>query len=337
MSSRNAGVVADHEQRAAVGRERRDQGVVRREVEVVGRLVEQQQLRGRVGQQQRGQGGAEPLAAGQVADRPVGGGAAEQEARQPGADRVRRRRRARGWRRCRTTVSLAVEHVEPLGEQRDRDVGADRARARRQVAGDGVEQRGLARRRSGRPRATRSGPRRSSSTEAPVRITSASVVSTTRPRGTSVAGQVDPDRRGPRAAAPRRRRAGPARRRAARRGPCGSAAADFSARFFLKSIGGLAHVGRAPRCAPPWRALGEHPLGLDPVGPLPAQVGPGRGHRLLGGLLLGPDLLGVRREAAAVPAHRAVAQLADPVHPLEQLAVVADHEQRCAASAPSTS
>ena len=37
--------------------------------------------------------------------------------------------------------------------------------------------------------ATRSGPRRSSSTGAPVRITSASVVSTTRPRGTSVAGR----------------------------------------------------------------------------------------------------------------------------------------------------
>ena len=51
--------------------------------------------------------------------------------------------------------------------------------------------------------------------------------------------------------------------------------------------------------------------------------------RLLGGLLLGADLLGVRREPAAVPAHaRPSAQVADPVHPLEQLAVVADHEQR---------
>ncbi len=74
-------------------------------------------------------------------------------------------------------------------------------------------------------------------------------------------------------------------------------------------------------------ALGDHPLGLDAVGPLPAHVGAGRDHRLLGGGLLGRHLLGVRREAAAVPAHRAVAQLADPLHPLEELAVVADDEQ----------
>ena len=49
---------------------------------------------------------------------------------------------------------------------------------------------------------------------------------------------------------------------------------------------------------------------------------------MLGRRLLGLDLGGVRRVAAAVPADRAAAQVADPVHPLEQLAVVADDEQR---------
>ena len=85
-------------------------------------------------------------------------------------------------------------------------------------------------------------------------------------------------------------------------------------------------VRTALRCALPL-ALREDPLCLDPVRLLPAQVRLRGGHRLLGGLLLGLDLGRVRREAAAVPAHRSVAELSDPLHAFEQLAVVADHEE----------
>ncbi len=75
-------------------------------------------------------------------------------------------------------------------------------------------------------------------------------------------------------------------------------------------------------------ALGDHPLRLLPVRVLPADVGPCGRHGLRRGCLLGGHLGGVGGEPAAVPAHRAVAQVADAIHQLEQVAVVRDHQQR---------
>ncbi len=56
-------VVADDDQRAAIGIEGGDEEIDGCEVEVIGGLVEDQQLRWRVGQQQGCEGSAETLAA----------------------------------------------------------------------------------------------------------------------------------------------------------------------------------------------------------------------------------------------------------------------------------
>ena len=90
----------------------------------------------------------------------------------------------------------------------------------------------------------------------------------------------------------------------------------------------LRHPARQLRGTALAAALRHDPLGLDPVRPLPAHVRASGGHRLLRRRLLGGDLVDVRRVTAAVPPDPALAQVADPVHALEQLAVVADHEHR---------
>ena len=89
----------------------------------------------------------------------------------------------------------------------------------------------------------------------------------------------------------------------------------------------LADAGGALRRGSDPAPLGEGALGLDGVAALATHLVASGRHRLLRGLLLGRDLGGVRRPAAAVPAQRAAAQVGDPVDPLEELAVVADDEQ----------
>ena len=201
--------------------ERRHQRVVRRQVEVVGRLVEQQQLRCRVGEQQRRQGGAEPLAAGQGADRLVGGGAAEQEAGQLGADRVQvdagcaeRRRcprpRASGSRTSSRWGSSAV------GTWVRTEPDARRQRRRRWCRAAWSSRRRSGRRpRSGRGRAGRA--RRGRRCGSP-----ASRWSARRGRAAPRSRAGRRGWRGPRAAGPRPPRAGRGPRRAARRAPCGT-------------------------------------------------------------------------------------------------------------------
>ena len=176
--------------------------------------------------------------------------------------------------------------------------------------------------------ATRSGPRRSSSTRAPVRITRPSVVSTTRPRGTSVAGRST--RMVAVLAQPRLGLVEPV---AGRLQP-----------LVVHLAGGRGRLLRAVLPVVPARTLPmlvrtalRAPWRLRCATTRSASIRSARCRRTSeraavtacsAAACSASDLLGVRRVAAAVPPHRTVVQVADPVHPLEQVAVVADHEQR---------
>ncbi len=140
-------------------------------------------------------------------------------------------------------------------------------------------------------------------------------------------GQVHPDRPVLAQASLRRFQAIACRARAARREPSGTTPRS-SLTGLVVVPRRLAHVGPDRVALTLSGSLCDDPLGLDPVRLLAAYVGPGSGHRPLRGVLLGADLLGVRAEPAAVPPHLPVPEVADPVHPLEQLAVVADEQKR---------
>ena len=176
--------------------------------------------------------------------------------------------------------------------------------------------------------ATRSGPRRSSSTAAPVRSTSPSVVSTTRPRGTSVAGRSTrivavlaqprlgvvepvPGRLEPVVVDLAVRRRGLLRAVLARSpgAPCPCCVRDRVA--LRPGACRWASTRSASTRSAFWRRRSDRAA----VTACSAASCSAR------------TCSAYAREPAAVPPHRAVAEVADPVHPLEQLAVVADHEQ----------
>ena len=234
------------------------------------------------------------------------------------------RRPVRGGPRCR----------RPTGRGRGRRAAGEAARSGRGCgpspsAAGGRRRRCRAawssRRRSVRPR--RPGPGRGGRARrrAPVRITSESVVSTTRPRGTSVAGRSTRMVRSSRSRC--LRVIEPVLcgveplvvHLAVRRG-------HFSERVLVEVPGRLAHVGPR-RVAIPGACAARRP------------ARPRRGRPAAGAGRSGPRPPPARRRPARPrPArrttrsrrrttHRAVAQVADPVHPVEELAVVADHEQ----------
>ncbi len=74
-------------------------------------------------------------------------------------------------------------------------------------------------------------------------------------------------------------------------------------------------------------APGQDDLGVGQFALLPAQIGLGDPDHPLGRLLLHGERLLVGREVAAVPGDRAGTQVGDLVDPVQQLAVVADHDQ----------
>ena len=264
-------------------------------------------------------------------------GAAEQEPRELGADGVG----VGAGRPARDVVDdrgVVVEHVEPLGEQRERHVRPDRARRRRRGARRPCAAAWSCPRRWDRPARPGPGPRRSSSTDRAGADHQPLGGEHDAGRGAPRCRAGRPGSCGPRAAAPRpsssRSRASSSRSSWILR----YVAADFSARFLLVVPLGLAHAGRplgAPRDLR-WRwastrSASTRSARCRRTSERAAVTACSRG------LLLGRDLVGVRRVAAAVPPHRAVAQVADPVHPLEQLAVVADHQQRARSSRRATS
>ena len=179
--------MAGHDQRSAVRRQRRDQR--RRTTRGPGCWSARRAAAAaaRVGQQQRGQRGAEPLTARQrrrpagrpprpgTGTGPAAPGPLAARRRAPGGRRSRppwRRRRAR-----RAAAAAAQRHVGTAPPGRGRSSPAIVCSSVVLPAPFGPTS------------AIRSGPRTSSSTAAPERSTSPSVVSTTRPRGTAVPGR----------------------------------------------------------------------------------------------------------------------------------------------------
>jgi hypothetical protein len=116
-------VVAHHDQRAAVRVERLHELPGADDVEVVRGLVEQQELRGGLGEQHAGQRRAQPLTTRERGDGQVGPGAAEQE---PGeqAHPVGRRQPHRVARQVLQDGAVVVEQVEPLREVGDAPAAA---------------------------------------------------------------------------------------------------------------------------------------------------------------------------------------------------------------------
>ncbi len=136
--------MADHDEGAAIGVQRRLQLADADQVEVVGRLVEQQQLRCGLGVEHADQGRPQPLATRQRRNGQVDVIAAKQELRQQmhaaGVGQARRERRE-----ALRDGALRVEQVQSLGQVGDPTVGAlDVPCLRLQVAGDDAQQRRLA-------------------------------------------------------------------------------------------------------------------------------------------------------------------------------------------------
>ena len=144
ISARNGSSWLATSTRTAVLPQGRDQLGHAVQVQAVGRLVHDQQLGRRLGQQQRGQSRPEPLAAGQRADGPTYGVGAQQEAGQPGAQRVVVGRRGEVGHGRQHGLGVGKQ-VQPLRQHAYGHQGPHRAGPRRQRAGGRVDQRGLAR------------------------------------------------------------------------------------------------------------------------------------------------------------------------------------------------